>query len=264
MVHPIGATCNERDDPYTELSGNKQLRTCPSAHYIGKVDSLQRPLTHRQHQVLEFIRDRVRETHCPPTVREICEHFDIRSTNGVRVILEALEKKGHLKRSPRLSRGLSVVAGAEAPVAAAEAALPGQSGESTLDEEEFLRIPLLGRVAAGQPILAIEQAEETLTIPRALVGAKQAFALKVQGESMREIGILDGDIVFAQPQSTALPGETIVALVGDEATVKDYFPERHRIRLQPRNSSMEPIWISSRSPDFRIMGKVVGVFRSLR
>ncbi|MBK8803016.1 MAG: transcriptional repressor LexA [Fibrobacteres bacterium] len=219
-------------------------------------------MTHRQRQVLEFIRDRVRDTHCPPTVREICEHFDIRSTNGVRVILEALEKKGHLKRSPRLSRGLTVVESE----ANAQTDLPASTSvrESDDDEEEFLRVPLLGRVAAGQPILAVEEAEETFTIPRTLLPTKNAFALRVQGESMREIGIMDGDIVFAQPQSTAQSGETVVALVGDEATVKDYFPERHRIRLQPRNATMEPIWISSRSPEFRILGKVVGVFRTMR
>lgn len=219
-------------------------------------------MTHRQRQVLEFIRDRVRDTHCPPTVREICEHFDIRSTNGVRVILEALEKKGHLKRSPRLSRGLTVVESE----ANAQTDLPASTSvrESDDDEEEFLRVPLLGRVAAGQPILAVEEAEETFTIPRTLLPTKTAFALRVQGESMREIGIMDGDIVFAQPQSTAQSGETVVALVGDEATVKDYFPERHRIRLQPRNATMEPIWISSRSPEFRILGKVVGVFRTMR
>lgn len=226
------------------------------------VDTQQRPMTHRQRQVLEFIRDRVRDTHCPPTVREICEHFDIRSTNGVRVILEALEKKGHLKRSPRLSRGLTVV-DSESNV---QPDLPVSTSvrEAIDEEEEFLRVPLLGRVAAGQPILAVEDAEETFTIPRNLLPSKNAFALRVQGESMREIGIMDGDIVFAQPQSSAQTGETIVALVGDEATVKDYFPERHRIRLQPRNATMEPIWVSSRSPEFRILGKVVGVFRSLR
>ena len=226
------------------------------------VEQSLRPLTHRQRQVLDFIRERVKETHCPPTVREICDHFDIRSTNGVRVILEALEKKGQLKRSPRLSRGLSVVEEPSSP----QVESPSPSAASVLhaSEDEFFRVPLLGRVAAGQPILALENAEETLTVPRSLLAVPNAFALKVQGESMQEIGIMDGDIVFARPQSTANTGETIVALVGDEATVKDYYPERHRIRLQPRNSSMEPIWISSRSPDFRVLGKVVGVFRSVR
>jgi repressor LexA len=227
----------------------------------------QRPLTHRQHQVLEFIRDQVRDTHCPPTVREICDHFDIRSTNGVRVILEALEKKGHLKRSPRLSRGLSVVE--------SETDLPiHSSGTHTAEHaaaqagtedpnDEIVHVPLLGRVAAGQPILAEQHHEETFSLPRGLLSVSDAFALRVKGESMREIGIMDGDIVFAHPQSIAHTGETVVALVGDEATVKDYYPERHRIRLQPRNETMEPIWISSRSPDFRILGKVVGVFRRI-
>lgn len=239
---------------------------CPTAHMdtiFRFVEQSLRPLTHRQRQVLEFIRDRVNETHCPPTVREICDHFDIRSTNGVRVILEALEKKGHLKRSPRLSRGLTVVEDGT-PSTSAEASSSSSSSALTASDEEFFRIPLLGRVAAGQPILAVENAEETLTIPKSLLSVPNAFALKVQGESMQEIGIMDGDIVFARPQSTANNGETIVALVGDEATVKDYYPERHRIRLQPRNATMEPIWISSRSPDFRILGKVVGVFRSVR
>ncbi|MEN9307605.1 MAG: hypothetical protein RL173_1537 [Fibrobacterota bacterium] len=240
------------------LIDRKRLVNCPHGHYIQNVEQSLRPLTHRQRQVLDFIRDKVQETHCPPTVREICENFDIRSTNGVRVILEALEKKGHLKRSPRLSRGLSVVGESDGSIP--------QTPESIRNtaEEEFLRVPLLGHVAAGQPILAIENAEETMTIPRTLLPVTNAFALKVRGESMQEIGIMDGDIVFAHPQSTANNGETIVALVGDEATVKDYYPERHRIRLQPRNAAMEPIWISSRSPDFRILGKVVGVFRSVR
>lgn len=248
---------------FTELFHTIHLSNCPSGHYIENVEPLPRPLTHRQNQVLDFIRDRVRETHCPPTVREICDHFDIRSTNGVRVILEALEKKGHLKRSPRLSRGLSVVDQDQPTTASSSSAFHAEH-DADSNGEEFFKVPLLGRVAAGQPILAQEHWEETLTIPRSLLPSPQAFALRVQGESMREIGIMDGDIVFARPQSTAQTGETVVALVGDEATVKDYYPEKHRIRLQPRNEAMEPIWISSRSPEFRILGKVVGVFRTYR
>ena len=236
------------------------INMCPTAHLdtiLESMETAQRPMTHRQRQVLDFIRDKVNDSHCPPTVREICDHFDIRSTNGVRVILEALEKKGHLKRSPRLSRGLSVV---EAP----EGTPPSLPPTRDYVDEELLRIPLLGRVAAGQPILAEENWEETLSIPKGMLSVSSAFALRVKGESMRDIGIMDGDIIFAHPQSEAQSGETVVALVGDEATVKDYYPERHRIRLQPRNETMEPIWISSRSPDFRILGKVVGVFRTMR
>ncbi|MCB9496911.1 MAG: transcriptional repressor LexA [Fibrobacteria bacterium] len=223
-----------------------------------------RPLTDRQREVLDFIRIRVRDNHRPPTVREIGDHFDIRSTNGVRVILDALEKKGHLKRSPRLSRGLTVV---ETPGSLEAAESP--SGASSSSEtsatlsEDFLRIPLLGRVAAGAPILALENAEETLVVPRSLVSARQAFALKVRGDSMLEAGILDGDIIFAQPQAQARKGETVVALVGDDATVKDFYPEGDKVRLQPRNSAYSPIWVTSQSPDFRILGKVIGVFRSL-
>lgn len=219
-------------------------------------DHPSRPLTDRQREVLAFIRDRVRESHRPPTVREIGDHFEIRSTNGVRVILDALEKKGHLKRSPRLSRGLSVIETDPASLGAAESVSPPP-------EVEWLSVPLLGRVAAGSPILALEHAEETMAIPRSLLHTSKAFALKVRGDSMQEAGIFDGDIVFAHPQAQALKGETIVALVGDDATVKDFYPEGDKVRLQPRNSSYSPIWVTSTSPDFRILGKVVGVFRTL-
>ncbi len=219
-----------------------------------------RPLTDRQREVLDFIRDRVRENHRPPTVREIGDNFDIRSTNGVRVILDALEKKGQLKRSPRLSRGLSVI---ESPDHLEAAESPSDAVRAMGHPDDFLRIPLLGRVAAGSPILALEHAEETMVVPRSLLPTRQAFALKVRGDSMQEAGILDGDIVFAQPQSTATRGETVVALVGDDATVKDFFPEGDKVRLQPRNASYSPIWVTSASPDFRILGKVIGVFRTL-
>ncbi len=242
----------------------KRLLQCPNGQYIVHMDirpfseHQSRPLTERQREVLAFIRIRVRENHRPPTVREIGDHFEIRSTNGVRVILDALEKKGFLKRSPRLSRGLSVVDTDPASLGAAESPTSGAA-----PEVEWLSVPLLGRVAAGSPILALEHAEETLTIPRSMLSTSRAFALKVRGDSMQEAGIFDGDIVFAHPQSQAQKGETVVALVGDDATVKDFYPEGDKVRLQPRNSSYSPIWVTSTSPDFRILGKVVGVFRSL-
>jgi len=227
-------------------------------------EHLPRPLTDRQRDVLSFIRDRVRDNHRPPTVREIGDHFEIRSTNGVRVILDALEKKGQLKRSPRLSRGLEVIETPES-LQAGEAS-PSQASQAAHDfaEEDWMRVPLLGRVAAGAPILALEHAEDTMVIPRSLLPTREAFALKVRGDSMQEAGILDGDIIFAHPQSQARRGETVVALVGDDATVKDFYPEGDKVRLQPRNASYSPIWVTSSSPDFRILGKVVGVFRTLR
>lgn len=243
----------------------KHLTPCPNGQYIFSMDSQHslepssRPLTERQREVLDFIRVRVRDNHRPPTVREIGDHFEIRSTNGVRVILDALEKKGHLKRSPRLSRGLSVIESEGSALEAAEST----SRHSPVREEEWLRVPLLGRVAAGTPILALEHAEETMVVPRSMLSARQAFALKVRGDSMQEAGIFDGDIVFAHPQVQALRGETVVALVGDDATVKDFYPEGDKVRLQPRNASYSPIWVTSSSPDFRILGKVIGVFRSL-
>jgi repressor LexA len=200
--------------------GRKHLIPCPNGQYIDLMDPQRtlepatRPLTDRQREVLDFIRDRVRDSHRPPTVREIGDHFDIRSTNGVRVILDALEKKGQLKRSPRLSRGLSVI-DSPADLEAAEAFVAPVAAKGTSRDiglhEDLIRVPLLGRVAAGAPILALEHAEDTLVIPRSLLPTKEAFALKVRGDSMQEAGILDGDIVFAHPQNQAHKGETVVA-----------------------------------------------------
>jgi repressor LexA len=225
------------------------------------VEKNKRPLTDRQRDVLELIRRKMEEDHCPPTVREIGDHFDIRSTNGVRVILDALEKKGYLKRSPRLSRGLSVIDQS----GALEARENGEHEEQVpqLNHRDFVQVPLIGRVAAGNPIAAIEHPEDTLTIPRNLLSITNAFALRVQGDSMVDAGILHGDIVFAQPIKVAQRGQTVVARVGDEATVKDFFPDGNRVRLQPRNSAYDPIWVSSTSPDFEVMGKVIGVFRNM-
>jgi len=200
-------------------------------------------LTKRQRQVLNFITRSIEERGYPPTMREIGEHMGIRSTNGVNDHLKALERKGYIVREDLKSRTLRPVA-------------PASRTRS---------VPLLGRVAAGQPILAVENREDTLTVDRSLVGeAEEVFALRVAGDSMIQDGILDGDIVFVRQQPTARRGEIVVAMVEEEATVKRYFPEDRGVRLQPANDAMDPIWVR---PDagvsFRLLGIVVGVYRQV-
>jgi repressor LexA len=199
------------------------------------------PLTKRQRQVLDFITRSLEERGYPPTMREIGQHMGIRSTNGVNDHLKALERKGYIEREDLKSRTLRPVTS----VSRARA------------------VPLVGRVAAGQPILAVENLEDTLQVDRSVVGdAQDVFALRVSGDSMIQDGILDGDIVFVRQQPTARSGQIVVALVEDEATVKRYFPERGGVRLQPANDALDPIWVG---PDdgvaFRVIGVVVGVYR---
>ncbi|MFH2007335.1 MAG: transcriptional repressor LexA [bacterium] len=199
------------------------------------------PLTKRQRQVLNFITRSIEERGYPPTMREIGEHMGIRSTNGVNDHLKALERKGHIVREDLKSRTLRPVSASPLPAS----------------------IPLVGRVAAGQPILAVENLEETIKVDRYLVGAgEDLFGLRVQGESMIEDGILDGDIVFVRQQPTANRGEIVVALVDDEATVKRYYPEKNGVRLQPANASMKPFHIRPEDgTEFSLVGVVVGVYR---
>jgi repressor LexA len=227
----------------------KHLSQCTEGQYI---QAMSETLTARQNEVLEFIRARMQEFHRPPTVREIGEHFQIRSTNGVRAILLALERKGSLQRSPRLSRGLMPVGMDEAQDRA-----PGHSGE------DWLEVPVLGRAAAGSPILAQETTDEMLRIPRpAIPRGTPCFALKVRGESMREAGIMDGDFVIAAKSEVARNGDTIVALLGEEATIKTYHSEKGQVELRPENRDFKPIVVNARSEEFRVLGKVVAVWRT--
>lgn len=208
-------------------------------------------LTDRQQQVLQYIRDSITDRGYPPTLREIGAHMGIRSTNGVNDHLRALERKGYLTREDMKSRALR------------PKDLPTTSNAA--NENDMASIPMLGRIAAGQPILAEEHVEDHIRIDRNLVrGGKEVFALKVQGDSMIEAGILSGDTVFIRKQQTANRGEMVAALIGDEATVKFYFPEKDYVRFQPANGSMAPILV--RATDFKptmLLGSVVGVFRSM-
>ena len=196
-------------------------------------------LNERAGKILAFIQDFAREHGFPPTIREIGEAFGISSTNGVRYYLTLLEKGGYLKRSGRISRGI----GPTAPQAATG-------------------IPILGRVAAGQPILAEQNHEGMLETTEMFGERRGLFALKVRGDSMIDAGILAGDYVVVRHQERANAGEIIVALVGEEATVKYYRPREDSVELLPANPKYEPIVVVEES-DFRILGTVRGVIRTI-
>jgi repressor LexA len=215
-------------------------------------------LTKRQKQVLDFISGSINDRGYPPTLREIGEHFGIRSTNGVNDHLKALEKKGHLRREDLKSRAMRPVS-MERPEAAV---VPLH--KLRLDDE-YVEVPIVGRVAAGQPILAVEHVEDTVRIDRFFIGnSREVFGLRVVGESMIEDGIFDGDYVFVKKTPTAHRGDIVVAMIEEEATVKRYYPEGDVIRFQPANCNMQPIIVKKR--DFRsvdIIGVVVGVYRKM-
>jgi repressor LexA len=200
-------------------------------------------LTDRQREILDFITRSIAKRGYPPTLREIGSHFGIKSTNGVNDHLRALEKKGYLHREDLKSRALRPIVST------------GQTVE----------VPILGKVAAGQPLLATRNYDDTVKVDRFFIGQnREVFALRVKGESMIEDGIFDGDYVFVKKTPTANRGDIVVAMIEGEATVKRYFPEGERIRFQPANSNMQPIYVARsefRSVD--IIGIVVGVYRKL-
>ena len=199
-------------------------------------------ITERQREIYGYIRDTQAFTGMPPTIREICARFGIASTNGVEKHLRALERSGHITRAPGKSRG-----------SAASPKVPAGA-----------RVPLLGRVAAGAPLLSPENRDEDITIDPALFSlrsSQRTFALTVRGESMVEAHILNGDTVLVREQSSADNGDIVVALVDGDATVKRFFLEGDRVRLQPENRTMEPM-VFHRG-DLRVLGKVVGVMRKL-
>ncbi len=212
-------------------------------------------LTDRQREILNFIVKETEGRGFPPTIREIGEEMDIRSTNGVNDHLKALERKGYLLRGEQQSRSL-------VPTKRARLVL----GLGSRKDPKMIDVPLLGQVAAGVPLLALENAEDSVRIDSFLLGGhgREVFALRVKGDSMIEDGIFDGDYLFVRKAPSASPGEIVVALIEDEATVKRYYPEKDRIRFQPANSAMAPIYVSR--AEFRqtmILGLVVGIYRQL-
>jgi len=226
-------------------------------------------LTHRQQMVLDFIRESIADRGYPPTLREIGARMGIRSTNGVNDHLRALERKGYLKREDMKSRALRpthAAGGVQLPLPTGEAANNVvQLHAHHADDEDLVEIQIVGRVAAGQPILADESIVDTVKIDRGLVrGGRDVFGLRVQGDSMIDAGILSGDYIFVRKQLTANKGDVVVALIGDEATVKYYHPERDYVRFQPANKTMAPILV--RAVDFKptmLLGVVIGLYRKI-
>ena len=209
-------------------------------------------LTDRQRDILEFISQSIRERGYPPTLREIGVHFGIRSTNGVNDHLRALEKKGYLEREDLKSRALRPM-GVRGPVRA------------PTRDEDMIEVPLIGRVAAGVPLLAVENVEDTVKVDRLFIGqTRDVFALRVKGDSMIEDGIFDGDFIFVRKQLQANRGDIVVAMINDEATVKYFHPESDQIVFKPANHRLQPIVVKRR--DFKsvnLIGLVVGVYRRL-
>ena len=214
------------------------------------INDKRKEMTARQEEIYEYIKKYSKENHMPPTVREIGNHFDISSTNGVRSILAALIKKGYINRSPRLSRGIEILNTED-----------NDSGKKVASNT--VEIPIVGRVAAGTPILAVQNLEGTVTIDRDFLACRSdVFALRVKGDSMINAGIFDGDLIFARQQKTADLGEIVVAQIDNEATVKYYHPSSDHVELRPANPKYKPIIVNNKK-DFSIAGRVIGVMRKV-
>lgn len=228
--------------------------------------------------ILAYIEESLRDTGRPPTIREIGAAFGIASTNGVRYHLDKLEREGKIRRDRFTSRGIELqsaggrgathmdtlpsMSSAFRRAGTSGETVPGTAGGSP--GRDLFEIPLLGHVAAGAPLLAEEHVEDTITLDRSLVrGTGKHFALRVRGDSMKNAGILDGDIVIVRHDTPVKSGEIAVVLIGDEATVKRFFPRRDKLLLFPENEDYEPIEVRPADPDVRVAGKVVGVFRRL-
>jgi len=212
-------------------------------------------LTQRQQAVLDFIRERIQHEGKPPTVREIGSRFNLSSTGSVRTHLRALEKKGCIRKQAAISRGILI----QQP-----AAEPSQRPATPITTKQWTtrHVPVVGRVAAGPPILAVEDIEEILELDEAILPSRgELFALRVSGDSMIDAGIRNGDLVFVRRQPSAEPGDIVVAVVNGEATVKTYQPEGGTICLKPSNDNFRPIYIDAKTGEFSIVGKVTGMMR---
>lgn len=200
-------------------------------------------ITDKQREILEYIKNEILNRGFPPSVREICEAVELKSTSSVHAHLETLEKNGYIRRDPTKPRTIEIL-----------------DDNFNLLRREMVNVPVVGTVTAGQPILAVEDIESYFPVPAEFMPNQQCFILNVQGESMVNAGILDGDQVLVQQQPDAQNGEIVVALLGEEATVKRFYKEKNCYRLQPENDTMEPIIVDS-DQEFKILGKVFGVFR---
>lgn len=202
----------------------------------------QRKITAKQQEILEYIKKTILQKGYPPAVREICEAVQLKSTSSVHSHLETLEKNGFIRRDPTKPRTIEIL-----------------DDTFGLTRREMVQVPILGSVAAGQPLLAEEQIEDYFPIPASLLPNSETFMLRVKGDSMINIGIFSGDQVIVSRCSTASNGEIVVAMVEDSATVKRFFKEEGHYRLQPENDAMDPIIVSQ----VEILGKVIGLFRMM-
>lgn len=197
-------------------------------------------ISEKQKEILEFIKKEILSKGYPPTVRDICEAVRLKSTSSVHSHLETLEKNGYIRRDATKPRAIEII-----------------DDNFNLTRREVVNVPLIGRVAAGEPILAVENIEDYFPVPAEYMPNEPSFMLKVKGDSMINAGIFDGDNILVRKQNTANNGEIVVALVEDSATVKTFYKEKGYYRLQPENDSMDPIIVN----DCSILGKVFGVFR---
>ena len=200
-------------------------------------------ISKKQSEILEYIKNEILNRGFPPSVREICVALNLKSTSSVHSNLETLENNGYIRRDPTKPRAIEIV-----------------DDNFNLVRRETVNVPIIGKVAAGQPLLAVENVEGYFPIPAEYMPNSKTFMLVVQGDSMINAGIFNGDYVIVEQQTTAENGQKVVALIDDSATVKTFYKENGFIRLQPENDSMDPILVS---PDqsFQILGRVIGVFR---
>ena len=204
-------------------------------------------ITQKQQEILEYMKNEILNRGFPPSVREICEAVNLKSTSSVHAHLETLEKNGYIRRDPTKPRAIEIV-----------------DDNFNLVRRETVNVPIIGKVAAGEPLLAVENIDGYFPIPAEFMPKNQAFMLVVHGESMINAGIFDGDYVVVEQQETANNGEKIVALVEASGTVKTFYKEDDLIRLQPENDYLEPIIVHPEKQSFQILGKVIGVFRFMK
>ena len=212
-------------------------------------------LNKREKSIIKFIEKKIIEDGYPPSVREIGKAVGLKSTATVHGYLAKLEEKGYIKKESQKGRTLRLLKGISGEVQRVE-----EETKQIYTSREMVDIPVVGKITAGAPILAVENITDSFPIPIEFVGNVESFMLIVSGESMIEAGILDGDYILVKRQSTATNGQIVVALIEDEATVKTFYKEKGRIRLQPENSTMEPIIVH----DCKILGRVAGVFRRIK
>lgn len=221
---------------------NQIIIVCAIQTIYKEVSMAQGKISPKQQEILEYIKSQILERGFPPAVRDICEAVHLKSTSSVHSHLETLEKNGYIRRDPTKPRAIEIL-----------------DESFNFTRREMVNVPMVGRVAAGEPLLAEQNIENYFPIPMEFMPNNQTFMLRVKGDSMINIGIFDGDLVLVEQKQTARNGEVIVALVEDGATVKRFFKEEGVFRLQPENDALDPIIVK----DVQILGKVIGVFRFL-